>query len=175
LEPPEIAEHLRLTEEDAEDLMAALSFAAVLVATSPESTEQLLQVAVEARVLDASDRSAAQELIEGLLGERQQLGSAVKVAQLAQEVLPSLVGVYSTVDLRASFLGEEVAYTVPAIIMTIRVDIGAAREFTFQLTQDEAISMRDRLSKEIRKAELLTKWAESKSDGARSESSHDSK
>jgi hypothetical protein len=79
-----------LKEIDAEDLIAALSFTTVLIATSSESVEHLIRVALEARVLDLSDQLAGTELIQGLLGERELLGKAVKVSQLAQEVLPSL-------------------------------------------------------------------------------------
>lgn len=160
-----------MKEIDAEDLIAALSFTTVLIATSSESVEHLIRVALEARVLDLSDQLAGTELIQGLLGERELLGKAVKVSQLAQEVLPSLLGFHSAVDLRASFLEDRVAYTVPTIIATLRVDAGVAREITFQLTQDEAISVRDRLSKEIHRAELLTKWAERKSSGPSTDSS----
>ena len=155
----ELSSRIGISEDAASSASAIFSLALVILSAPAASVEQFVKAGVESKIVTEDLRQAATELAELAIADRETVRSDMQRAQLADATLPSLVGFYTSVDIRLAFDDEsKVTDAVPVAVAHINDDGDGA--LSFQMTKQQVETMIKDLQELLRNLEQTEKAAQ---------------
>jgi hypothetical protein len=121
--------------------MAVISAASLVQIGVTEGTaEEFVAACVDAGLVDDSSRPVVEEFARDAARETPSIKAVLRQAEVSHEVLPSLVQLQATVDVRFSFEEDRVTASVPIVLVYIDTD-AAHHEIWFQMTKRQVEKM----------------------------------
>jgi hypothetical protein len=128
-----LAARLGRSASEVGDALSALTIAIIGMSSAERTATQLTDELVEAELFDGP-QDAAVALAERIVQDRPAVQTSLKRGETARAVLPSLVDVETTVDIRLAFDKERVVDAIPVVVVHIDTD-AVHEELWFQMTK----------------------------------------
>jgi len=159
LEGKDIRPRLNISETESRQLLAALNFLGLYIAssTSEASIVSAVESMKEAELISDTEAPAVQDVL-GTLVQHPSIKGDLETARLASALLPSLLSFDTTVDVRVRVRQNQVAMSVPVLIVHLDTD-ASDQEIWFQLSKRQVQKMIDEFTMALNQMEVAEKWA----------------
>jgi hypothetical protein len=153
-----------LNEADAQSLLGAIGFISLILSKpgEPEPTTNVVNGLLSAEVLDRAAQESVTTILRELDSDRPTIKAALRRSNLASLLLPALTDLSFVVDLRIDFDGDQVASTVPVLVVHIETD-ARDHEISFQMSRGQLEAAIEDLSRALARLQSAEKWAQRKS------------
>ncbi len=164
----DFAAKLNMEEERAGTLLSAVSFTLAIISTADITPTQFADEAVNGLELPADTKTVVVQVAEHAAAGKAVVMEASRLAELANENLPSLAYFGTSIDLRLGFEKSTVAAAVPVLVVHIHTDVDSEEPLSFQMTRRQLEGVVEDLKKALERmksAELLAVSVSTKKKG----------
>jgi hypothetical protein len=153
-----LAARIDIKMADVRSLLAATSLFATFLLSRDENIVQLVAAAIEAKLIRTEDSPAVLVFYEAIERDRPALKETVERSRTLTSVLPSLLELEITVDMRLGFGKGRLDFATPIALVHLDTD-AQGQEIWLQLTKKQVERVVNELQDALRKMEEAEKWA----------------
>jgi hypothetical protein len=157
LSPDRLAARLGVPPSDAAALLGSVSLIAWVLSVREETAQEFVETATAVGILDEGNATPALAFSHLIVKDRPALKGAIERSRLGTELLPSLTGVGTAVDVRLRFEEGRVAFAVPVALVHLRTDV-RGQALWFQLTRSQLEQMIQELQETLRRLQGAEQW-----------------
>jgi hypothetical protein len=152
----DLEKSLKLSASDLGSLFAA-SMLIVPILGEGGNAEEFVSSAVKVGLISENLVLKIQPFVAAIVGQRAQVGRAIRRASLPAQVLPYISDVEIVVDLRIGFEEQDVIETIPVAIVHIDTDTDG-QEVWFQSSKHQMQQLKSDLEEAIKRMEAAEAW-----------------
>jgi hypothetical protein len=152
------ASEIGLKESDLNPLVAAVTMVCVTLSSTEETPESVINAALAAKILPDSQKETVLNFAKAVAQMRGRLKEVMQQSRIATRVLPALAEFETVVDVRPSFKKDEIAFSVPVVMVHIDTD-ASNQEIWFQMSKSQLKFLIDNLQETLRRVERVEAWS----------------